>query len=502
MSQPMLDSPRRPMTQSPDGAGQLRPAVTETHCATVVFIGEFAYKMKKALDLGFVDWRSPGARRSVCYREVELNRQFAPDVYLGVAEVHGPDGEVCEWLVVMRRMPAERRLASLLQSGEDVRSVVREVARRIASHHAVARRSPTIDTAGTAEAVEGRWSDNLAALRGMINIVPAASVEEAADRALRYIRGRRALFAARVEAGLIRDGHGDVLADDIFCLDDGPRVLDCLEFDDRLRAVDGIDDAACLAMDLERLGSPHLGMEFLAWFKEFSGHSTPPSLVHHYIAYRAIMRSKVLALKAGQGDPDASAVAGHLLRIGLEHLRAGEPRLILVGGLPGTGKSTIAGGVADRLGAVLLRSDRLRKEMMGIDPATSAATEWQQGIYNDGHTTRVYNELCHRAAQLLSQGESVVLDATWSSEWARVLARQSATSASATIVEIRTDADARVADERVRERATSDPSDASPSVAAQMRSAFHPWPQAESVSTMTTVDESLNEATKLINSTP
>src|SRR5690242_7599599 len=137
------------------------PAVAETHCATVFFTGDRAYKIKKALDLGFVDFRAPASRRLACHREVELNRRFAPDVYLGVLEISPEGGEPCDWVVVMRRMPAHRRLSTLVLAGEDVSDSVRSVARLLAIHHSSARRSPAIDEQGTPAALRRRWSDNL-----------------------------------------------------------------------------------------------------------------------------------------------------------------------------------------------------------------------------------------------------------------------------------------------------------------------------------------------------
>ncbi|MGZ4533494.1 MAG: hypothetical protein ACXVXP_14250, partial [Mycobacteriaceae bacterium] len=232
-------------------------SVYETHSAVVFFFGDRAYKVKKPVDLGFLDFTTVEARRAVCHREVELNRRLAPDVYLGVAEVTDAEGMPCEWMVVMRRMPEERRLSTLVRSGVAVDDELRALARMLAVFHAKAKRGPEIDDAGSVDGLRGRWMANLAEMepfRG--DPLEAEVIDEIADRAMRYLAGRRSLFTARVDAGLICDGHGDLSADDVFCLPDGPRALDCLEFDDRLRWVDGLDDAAFLAMDLERLGKP------------------------------------------------------------------------------------------------------------------------------------------------------------------------------------------------------------------------------------------------------
>jgi aminoglycoside phosphotransferase family enzyme/predicted kinase len=489
----------------PDTVAGAGPAqVHQTHCAVVVLVGDRALKVKKPLDLTFVDFSDPARREAACRREVELNSRFAPGVYLGVAEVRGPDGEPCDWIVVMRRMPADRRLATLVRHGEPVEADLRALARRLAAHHADAARSARIDRAGSARALRERWRGNLEGLRPVCgDVLPGAWLDETADRALRYVEGRRPLLARRVAAGRIRDGHGDLLADDIFCLPEGPVALDCLEFDDDLRALDGVDDAACLAMDLERLGAPELGERFMAWFVEFSGQSCPPSLIHHYIAYRAVMRAKVTGIRAGQGDRQAAARARRLVRIGLRHLRAAEPVLVLVGGLPGTGKSTVAAGLADALGAVLLRSDQLRTEIADQPPAGAGLggaglggagrAEWDAGRYAPGRRERVYRELVRRAEELLGLGESVVLDATWVSAADRALARRAAERSASLLCELRCVVPAPLAAHRIVAR-RGDLSEATPQVAARMAEVFAEWPQAHRIRTADAPDAVVRRA--------
>jgi aminoglycoside phosphotransferase family enzyme/predicted kinase len=476
-------------------------AVTETHCATVFFVGDRAYKIKKALDLGFVDFRTPESRRLACHREVELNRHFAPDVYLGVAEVRDEDAEPCDWIVVMRRMPADRRLSTLVLGGEDVSDSVRAVARLLAVHHASARRSPAIEEQGTPAALRRRWVSNFDALPEFRDsVIDADLLEEIQDRALRYVDGRHRLLEARIGAGRIRDGHGDLLADDIFCLTDSPRVLDCLEFDGALRAVDGLDDAACLAMDLERLGAGGLAERFLDWFCEFSGESRVDSLIHHYVAYRAVVRLKVACLRWAQGHDASADTVQRLAELAVAHLRRSEPRLILVGGSPGTGKSTVAAGLADRFGGVLIRSDRLRKERAGLPPEQHAEALWQTGLYAPAITDATYDAMISRAAVLLGHGETVVLDASWSEAAERRRARDIAGSAFSLVSELRCTAPVEVVDDRlVRRRGGVDPSDATPEVARLMERAFEPWPEATQLPTTASVPVTMDGAIRLVN---
>jgi aminoglycoside phosphotransferase family enzyme/predicted kinase len=430
---------------------------------------------------------------------VELNRQFAPDVYLGVDAIGPEDGDPVDWAVVMRRLPDERRLSSLIASGVDVTDSVRDLARQLAVHHARAARSSRIDQAGTPDQLRRRWSETLDALRSWTPTpLDPTILTEIAHLAMNYVYGRHALLFARVSAGRIRDGHGDLLADDIFCLDDGPRILDCLEFDDDLRAVDGLDDAACLAMDLERLGAGDLSGRFIDWFCEFSGEARNESLVHHYMAYRAVVRMKVAYLRWSQGEQDSLAQAQRLAEIAVQHLRAGQPRLILVGGTPGTGKSTVAGVLADRLGAVLLRSDRVRKENADIPPEQPTGQPWQCGLNAPRATKDTYDRLIALAGQLLSYGETVVLDASWSTYGERAQARQAAADAFCTIQEIRCCAPPEVVQARlVARQGSGDPSDANPGIARLMEKEFQSWPEASRLSTTGTAEHTARDAVRL-----
>lgn len=466
-----------------DLAPQVYADAVETHSAVVYFAGERAYKMKKPVDLGFLDFTSREARAEACVREVELNRRFAPDVYLGVAEVRDPAGQPCEHLVVMRRMPASRCLAALVRSGAPVSGPLRQVARTLAASHASAARSPLVADQGSRDALLRRWDDNLSqamSVRG--RALDAESIAEIGALARRFLAGRAPLFAARIAAGRVMDGHGDLMADDIYCLADGPRILDCLDFDDRLRWLDGLDDAAFLAMDLERLGAAGLARQFLDWYAEYSGDPAPASLRHHYVGYRAFVRAKVSCIQAAQGDPTAAGQARQLADLALRHLRAGAVTMVLIGGLPGTGKSAMAGAVADRLGWTVLNSDRIRKELAGMPPQHPAVAAFATGIYAEAWTNRCYGELLHRAVALLAEGESVVLDASWISAEHRAAAATAAERAGADLVQLRCTAPPGLAERRMGVRQPGI-SDADPQIARQMAAAVELWPDATTIDT-------------------
>ncbi|MGW4065138.1 bifunctional aminoglycoside phosphotransferase/ATP-binding protein [Amycolatopsis sp. NPDC004747] len=469
-------------------------AVHETHIGAVFLVGDLAYKLKKPVDLGFLDFTARETRERVCHREVELNRRLAPDVYLGVADVTGLDGAARDHLVVMRRMPEDRRLSTLVRRHEPLHATIRRLARRLATFHARAERGPGISADATRDAVRNRWRASFAQVRPFHGEVldPATALEIEA-LAEGFLAGRGPLFDRRISEGHVVDGHGDLLADDVFCLDDGPRVLDCLEFDDHLRHVDVLDDVAFLAMDLDRLGAPELGERLLAGYREFAGDPAPPALVHHYLAYRAFVRVKVACLRHAQGDPGAAALVGEYADLTLRHLRLGQVRLVLVGGEPGTGKSTVAGGLADRLGATLLQSDRLRKELAGLVPVRRPAEGYRQGLYDDHHTDATYAELVRRAGQLLALGETVVLDASWNAARHREPAAETAGRTSSLLVAVRCQAPEATAAHRITGRAGT-LSDATPGIAHRMSADADPWPEAYPLPTTGTPAESVTHA--------
>jgi aminoglycoside phosphotransferase family enzyme/predicted kinase len=459
--------------------------LVETHTAVVVFLGHRVIKVKKPVRLPFLDFSTREARRRACEDEVALNRRLAPDVYLGVGALVDPDGEA-EAVVVMRRMPDERRLAALVARGADVDDHVRQLARLLAAFHASAATSPQIDRAGDPATVRGLWEASFAQVAAYVGRILDPGTEARTEELVRrYLSGREPLLRWRVQRGQMRDGHGDLLADDVFCLDDGPRVLDCIEFDPGLRHGDVLADIAFLAMDLERLGAPDAAAALLRAYAEFSAETHPESLAHLYVAYRAHVRAKVTCLRSDQGEPSAAAEARPLAALALRHLEAGRCRLVLVGGLPGTGKSTLAEGIADRLGWLLVRSDVLRKQLAGLPDRARAGAAYRHGIYTAETTARTYQEMIDRARRALRLGESVVLDASWTDDRWRLLAAHAAETTASELVELRCDAPPEVTAERLALRAAAglDPSDAGPDVAARMATDADPWPSAYVVDT-------------------
>jgi aminoglycoside phosphotransferase family enzyme/predicted kinase len=469
--------------------GSMDARVVETHAAVVVFVGDRTYKLKKPIDLGFLDYRTREARQRACRDEVALNRRLAPDAYLGVLDVIGTDAEPCEHLVVMRRFPDDRRLSRCVERGEDVDGALRQIAHAVAALHDIRPPDSTHDQLATTTAVRARWMAGFEQLAELDGIgLDRERDERTARLVTRYLDGRDDLFTHRIRRGRIRDGHGDLLAEDIFLVPEGPQILDCIEFCEDYRWGDVLADVAFLAMDLDRLGRPDLAERFLVLHGELSNDRWPDSLAHHYVAYRAHVRAKVGAVRAFQrGEPIDDATEA-LFALALRHLEAGRVRLVVVGGAPGTGKSTVAARLGERLGAVVLRSDDVR---MRVDAS---------GDYRPEQVAAVYEQAFADAARLLRMGEHVVLDATFCDEAQRAAARRVAHDAVADLTELRCTLPVEAAAARVARRRQEgiDPSEATPEVARALAAAFAPWPEAVELDTSGRVPDVAGRAVDLV----
>jgi predicted kinase len=327
--------------------------------------------------------------------------------------------------------------------------------------HASASRGREVDDQARVDAITARWQENLAELaRYADGVVPGLDPEVVAEisrLASTFIAGRSVLFARRIRERKIVDGHADLLADDIFCLQDGPALLDCLEFDDHLRYVDVIDDAAFLAMDLEFLGRPDLAALFLRSYIRLADDDAPAALCDFYIAYRAVVRAKVDCVRHAQGSLGAADDARRHLDIARDHLRAGAVRLILVGGGPGTGKTTLSRSLAEDIGAQVISTDDVRSEMVRLGEITGTPGVLDEGLYTQENIDAVYDGVLRRAHLGLCEGHSFVLDGTWHEPRHRERARQLAADAGAVEIEFACTAplDATIARVRSRTETTS-----------------------------------------------
>ncbi|WP_024805696.1 AAA family ATPase [Nocardia sp. BMG51109] len=465
----------------------------ETHSALVLLCGDRAYKMKKPVVTDFLDFGTRERRERACARELELNRRLAPDVYLGVGELTDPAGGPGEPVLCMRRMPDAARLSKTLADPGAIGHILPDLVHLLTRFHDGADRGPGIDRDATVEALRERWSSLLSGLSEPP--ITADLVGRLHDRVHRYLDGRKPLFDKRIATGRIVDGHGDLRAGDIFVLPDGFRVLDCLDFDDELRHVDRLDDIAFLAMDLEFRGHPELAGTLVDDYLAGTDDPAPESLRHHYIAYRATVRAKVDCIRHQQGDAEAAEHATRHVDLALRHLDAGAVRLALVGGLPGTGKSTVAQRLAHETGAILLSSDHIRSIRRAQGVLTGPSGAYGAGAYRPGARAQVYSVLRAEARTLLEAGRSVVLDASWTDAGERRRAARLAADTGADLIELQCTAPESVTAERIAARSGGE-SEATPAIATAMAADRAPWPEADILDTTEPLPDTVRTAVR------
>ena len=467
----------------------LAGGVRETHLSILVFVADRVYKLRKPVCFDFLDLTSRENRETDCHREVQLNRRLAPDVYLGVADIV-MSGELIDHMVVMRAMPESKQLASLVDSGSDVNAELESIARVLASFHARARRSTEISACATADALRSKWRANFDEMDPFVS----AFVDPMVEGQIRCLVGQWLdrhvdLLGSRITGGFICDGHGDLQASDIFCLESGVRILDCLQFSDTLRYDDICGDVAFLAMDLERLGHADAARTFVHAYERDSGNPLPQSLLHFHIALRAYVRAKVACLRAVQGSETAVDAARQHHLLARRHLLHARRTVVLVGGLPGSGKTTLARAIGAELGWIVLSSDAARRDL-----APGAERYSRQTM------EAVYADLFRQARDQLRRGASVVLDASWINADERAQAAQVGTQMQAELVELQCICADDLATQRIRHRLEQrdDDSEATVSVRALMATRMDPWPTATALDTTCSTAESVERAIAVV----
>jgi aminoglycoside phosphotransferase family enzyme/predicted kinase len=403
--------------------------VRQTHISAVFLTPGDAYKLKKPVDFGFVDYSTLRKRAIYCRREVELNRRLAPDVYLGVERLTeapgrglriGGSGRTVDYLVHMRRLADGDTLAARLTDGRAGAAEVAEVARVIARAHAAAPGAPKAFARGGAlRAVVEENFRQAAALAP--RATSARQFAEILERTRGLLAAARPKLAERAAAGRVRECHGDLRCEHVYIegAAQAISVIDCIEFNQRFRCIDVASDLAFLVMDLATSGYPDFANVLLDAYVAASGDDVRP-LMPVTCAYRAFVRGKVALLRAGERELGEEARAAALLdarKAFFQALRSarGEwrPLLVLTGGLTGTGKSTLARALAPALGATIVSADETRKRLAGLGPFTHASAGPDTGIYAPEMNARVYAALAEAAREALARGRSIVLDATF-----------------------------------------------------------------------------------------
>jgi aminoglycoside phosphotransferase family enzyme/predicted kinase len=407
----------------------------QTHVSYVFLAGDYVYKIKKPVRFAFLDASTLARRHQLCLDEVRLNRRLAPDVYLGVVPIlHRGGGElalsaamadaaeadaVVEWAVRMRRLKEATLLDRMVAEGNASVARIRAIAARLDAFH----RTAAADKGWKYGAAASVWRlvrGNLGelALDRADTIAPAA-LDELERFAHRAIESRWSLLNRRALGGRVCEGHGDLRCEHVSLAADTITIIDCVEFSERLRYVDVASDVGFLAMDLDRLGARGLSDELVGAYREASGDADFPLLIPLYKFHRALVRAKVESLTsrdaaiAADRRAAAAAAAGRYVALAVDYVRESSPAMVVVCGLSGSGKSTVARRLADRLGFEWLRSDEIRKRLAGLAPAERLSDSYAAGAYSHEFTEKTYATLLGEAAARLHDGAGVIVDATF-----------------------------------------------------------------------------------------
>jgi len=448
-----------------------RVELVETHLSWVFLTERAAFKVKKPVDFGFVDFRTVEARRRACDAEVVLNRRLAKDVYVGVVPVRrdaegrlsfASGDEVVDWAVEMRRLPDAARADLLLARGALTGEQVDAVAERLAEFHWHARCDAETASFGAAEVIEANVAENFAQTRDDIGRYISAAEAAAIEQDHRgFLRDKGALLRARAQAGRVRDGHGDLRLEHLYLEDGGLQVIDCIEFNDRFRFGDVCADVAFLAMDLAEHGRVDLAERLLARYARAADDYDLYSVVDFYESYRAFVRAKIstfLARDEGAPAPlrlraEAEARRHFLLALSSSRRALVAPVLVAVGGLIAAGKSTVSEAIANEMSAPIVDADRTRKHMLGVAETVHVNDASWKGAYDPAFTTHVYEEVLRRAGAVLASGRSAVIDASFRSRTMRGDARALAKAQGVPFVLVECRADLDVCRQRLVERA-------------------------------------------------
>jgi hypothetical protein len=447
-------------------------AVIQTHASAVLLAGERVYKLKKAHDFGFFDYSTPALRRQFCEQEVLLNSRLAPQVYQGVAPVlacargvfrFGPtcppgqiplpgaplaNGQVIDYAVVMQRLPEEATLASRVATGTATPELLAAVAEPIARFHASVPTNKYISDFGSLRVVRHNWDENFEQMRPYIG----RSLDQATfDRISTYIHefltGYAALFSTRIRERHIRDCHGDLRLQHVYILDQPNNasptiyVVDCIEFNERFRYSDVAAEIAFLSMELDSAGRSDLSRAFVEAYVHLTGDHALRELLPFYACYRACVRGKVLSFQLDQPEVPAEQreiarqEASALFSLAADYASGPTlPTLLLVGGLMGTGKSTLASRLHKELGWALISSDTTRKRLAERSSSEHQPDAFGEGLYSPAWNARVYQAMLDQASTLLAAGRSVILDATFAQRAYRHAAAQEAAVHGANLV--------------------------------------------------------------------
>ncbi|MBL1261868.1 MAG: AAA family ATPase [Thiotrichaceae bacterium] len=395
----------------------------ETHCAWVLLTGDYAYKIKKPLNLGFLDFSTLEKRRHVCEEEIRLNRRLADEIYLDVVAITGSidapqlngNGEVIEYAVKMRQFETGMEFDQLIKQGKLTNRHVDQLATRVASFHQSLKGASNETPYGSMDAIRQPMLDNFseidAALSDNIERQSLAQLQQWTTDELTRLTP---MLENRKRDGFIRECHGDLHLANVTRYHHQTMLFDCLEFNPKLRWIDQISDIAFMVMDLDAHGKSDFGFRFLnAWLQQSGDYAAVP-LLRLYLVYRAMVRAKVALIQHAQHPGSGhSEQCQRYLNLALSYTAAHATPLMITHGLSGSGKSCLSQLILEQLGAIRLRSDVERKRLHGLSADARSQSAVGRKLYSATSSDATYQRLATIAQEITVGGYPVIIDATF-----------------------------------------------------------------------------------------
>lgn len=396
----------------------------ETHCAWVLLTGEYAYKIKKPLDLGFLDFSTLEKRHHVCKEELRLNRRLDEEIYLEVVAITGSidapqlngNGAIIEYAVKMRQFEAGMEFDQLINQGALTRDHIDELASHVSSFHQSLKGAAADSDFGTLVAIQQPMLENFSQISAILPDGTADSFERDSLQQWTVDELTRLTPAiiARKADGFIRECHGDMHLANVTRYQNSVMLFDCLEFNPELRWIDEVSDVAFMMMDLDAHGRSDLGFRFLNGWLQQSGDYGGVPLLRLYLVYRAMVRAKVAAIQHAQHPNE-----GHLqqyqryIELALSYTHQQATPLMITHGLSGSGKSCISQLILEQLGAIRVRSDVERKRLHGLAAEAHSKSTVGGDLYTASSSEATYRQLATTAHAITAGGYPVIIDATF-----------------------------------------------------------------------------------------
>jgi aminoglycoside phosphotransferase family enzyme/predicted kinase len=465
--------------------------LVETHISWVLLAGPYAYKIKKSLDLGFLDYSGLDARRFCCEEELRLNRRTAPDIYIDNVAIGGSPGSpilgalpAIEYAVRMRRFESAELMDRMLLQGRVTPRHIDSLASSIAEFHAGLTAVDTRTEFGTPATIKAAAMQNFAQLRWYLTeVADLKRIAELQVATMAEFAARNECFEARRADGKVRECHGDLHLGNIVLAGEVAVPFDCIEFNPALRWIDVMDEIAFAVMDLLHRDQSGFAWRLLNACLEASGDYGGISVLRFYLAYRATVRAKVCAFRAGQaGLParergDELAACRGCLELAQRTLERRSPALIITHGLPGSGKTTFSQLALQQSGGIRIRSDVERKRLFELG-ALDSSRALGADIYSPEANRRTYERLLQSAREIISAGYTVIVDAAFLRQEERESFRILAHSLSAPFAIASLYAGEETLRERIIQR-RNDASEADTDVLGMLKAAQHPLSAGE-----------------------